>query len=346
MEAPAQGTTYYLDGLPLDRVEPISPEDQVMIEASILDIARRRRRRMIVTGVISATLVVTFLLLGAFSTLRGQVLLFQALTTPWLFAEIGKVDPNALRVAKEKWFFEGSRPSFPTPLGLFSLERPLLRRRRKPPIVILQPGNVFIEPEKSVTQIQHPRFVRVNTDSTGTDTLTEGGLEEIRHGRSRILGQAGLSALTLALSLGVLIAWLRHGLPSDFWKQLLLAVCVVAFLDSVRIVAALIPRGVKLMSPDRHTRLVRISVLSPAFKATADSIPDLEGALRQIEVVENGLLWTVDDRPAAWRIYGTEPVFIRRIALSLPSSGPALLTGGSSTDLPEVSPEHGTGASN
>ena len=57
----------------------------------------------------------------------------------------------------------------------------------------------------------------------------------------------------------------------------------------------------------------------------ADNIGQLmNAAMRQIEVLESGLLWTVDDRPAAWRIYGTTPVFVPKSILALPAGAPAL----------------------
>ncbi|MBX7131295.1 MAG: hypothetical protein K1X67_01320 [Fimbriimonadaceae bacterium] len=324
MEAPQAGTTLYLDGLPLARIEPLTDEDRAMIESTIRVQKRRRARAIVGVFVYWALFVAAFISAGLWRSSADLIQLIPVLTGPLLFAVRGiEPNPKALLKAQEKWIFEGTRSPFPAPAGLFCVERPLFRRWRKPPILMLQPGNILVESQRAIYPADSTRSSTVNTDSSSSDSLSEGGLREVKASLLRLLGQAGLSAIIAAGSLIGLAALLQHGFPLELWKQVLLSLCVVGLIDGVRTVWILGRRAYRLIKAERQTGLIRISVLSPAYSAIAHSTPELEGALRFVEVVESGLLWTVDGRPAAWRIYGVEPVLIKAAALELPVIGPA-----------------------
>lgn len=323
MEPPQAGSTIYLDGLPLARIEPLSDEDRLVVEETVKIHKRRQIIGVVCIVVIWFGYIAACVAAGVFRKELDFFVAIPVLTAPLILVTRSSVDRKAIRGAKEKWVFEGSRAPFPLPLGLLSFERPLLRRWHKGPVWVLQPRNVLIEPVKGMRPAESARFCVLDTDSSRANSLSHGGTKEVRAAFSRLAAQGVLSATIASLSLLGLVLLLQRGFPEAFWQQLLLALSVVGLIDAARTLLIVGRRGVPLLRGLQQSGLIRISVLSPAYQATAHSCLDVEGALRYIEVCETGLVWTVDGRPAAWRIYGVEPVFINAAALKLPVLNPA-----------------------
>lgn len=60
----------------------------------------------------------------------------------------------------------------------------------------------------------------------------------------------------------------------------------------------------------------RIAAADPAMQGASSRVPELLGCLYSIEVLPSRLLWTVDGKPAKWRVQNTTPTFVPKSLVS------------------------------
>lgn len=317
MEHPTPGTNAYAEGIPLVRIEPATEEDREWVEEQ-RKAAKADLRHWTEAGMASGFLAAIPATLAVFGGFERLAICAAILLAPWIVVVVKKRVLSGLVNHEERWVFEGRRAA--RPVRRILLWSP---RRRLPAknLVVLMPGGNIASADgskaRSLRKVK-PRVV-AQPGAVGERGLTDPERQEFDNLIKETRETASAKVLVVFfLSAKAVIEF------GPLWFPLI-AAGALALLEFARVG----PGRFRFLSRNRmpNRRIVRtISIRSPAFAAALDehTDPDLDAAMRQIEVLESGLLWTVDDRPAAWRIYGTTPVFVPKSILALPAGAPAL----------------------
>ncbi|MBX7132178.1 MAG: hypothetical protein K1X67_05800 [Fimbriimonadaceae bacterium] len=313
MEHPTPGTNAYVDGLPLVQIEPATDVDREWIgnkRKHRLEVAQYWRKRAGAFALLSLILL---------SVARGEPSL--AILAVAIVAGVASYCYHYLAKLpepKERWVFEGRRAA--RPVRRILLWSPGMRLPSKN-LVVLMPGGYIASADgtkaKRLRKVK-PRIV-AQPGAVGERVLTDPERQEFDNLIKETRDTASAKVLVVFFLSAKAVIEL-----GPLWFPLI-AVGALALLEFARVG----PGRFRFLhrtkwASDREK--VTISIRSPAFAAALDvhTDPDLDAALRQIEVLESGLLWTIDDRPAAWRIYGTTPVFVPTSILTLTAIAPSL----------------------
>lgn len=306
--------------MPVVRSEPLSNEDREWIASVTARLPLYRTASRVLAGL---TMLQAFVALPvALFVLRVgvvQISISIVVGIGLLFVASAHVDAlEALRKADEKWLFERRRAMAPPRNGLVDWYRRLRWPRTKVPVCLAMPGKVPIGGSRYPLTVATWTVADRVRETDGC--LGSAELKEIRR-RADDYKSSADSYFLLLLGYGIGIQIPEEGPWVVAWIAVL---SLVLGGQGLRMIKSSFAEK-RLRSIDASTKVITLSILSPAFGAIKFADPDLDSALRQIEVVESGLLWTVDDRPAAWRIYGTAPVFLKKSALELPAVAPSAL---------------------
>ena len=328
MEHPPPGTNAYVDGLPLVRIEPATDEDREWVEES--------RKRRLENAQYWKKRAAGFFILALFAWFvsQGEVKFLGFLGLAGLACAIYFCYQYCarLRQPKERWVFEGRRAA--RPVRRILLWSP---RRRLPAknVVVLMPGGYVANADgakaRRLRKVK-PRVV-AQPGAVGERGLTDSERQEFDNLIKKTREMANAKILVVFFLSAKAVIEL-----GPLWFPLI-AAGALALLELARVGPGRF-RFLHRIKWASGRQKVTISIRSPAFAAALDehTDPDLDAAMRQIEVLESGLLWTVDDRPAAWRIYGKTPVFVQKSILALPTRAPAL----PAQDASQVAEDHPT----
>jgi hypothetical protein len=229
--------------------------------------------------------------------------------------------------ASERWLFRG-KPSTPNQRpGLVGFFDRLLKRSHKSSATLLYPSWI-LEDEGSFRPLPPGSIAFVGLDRhsiPGILSLDE--LQELRFRRERLESRSTwrLAAFLLAPVNGYWL--LRVGLsdrtPLALGLQAAMGLAFLFGLESLWYGLRGACAAKKLARDAEQGQLVSLSSTSREVVDATRKQPLLLHALSEVEILGSGAIWSIDGKPASWRVHGTVPEFfpkkempIARAALS------------------------------
>lgn len=324
------GTTPYLWGMPRVEIKPWTDEDRRQAIATLLEFRERKRRNQVVLLSILGFIVLLALLLPVGTISERFLVLFtlaSLLPFPFGYTSVREAKLEKLARPQEIWVFDGRPPPRGRRIGFFGLIERFSDFRAKGPLEVFAPAMVNIGADGGISnRLSAPTPIFVSDASRAhSNQIGRAEFEELERARERLEAARWNWTAPVAVTSILACICLIDGWPSNIFLSFFVLLVVVFGIECAMRLGSTLYAFQRLKASFTSPDAVIIPVNSPAFEATADAVPELDGANQEIEVLSSGLLWRIDQKPAPWRIYGSEPVFVRMAALRLIAATPSHL---------------------
>lgn len=282
----------YLRGAPLVEVRGV-PEEELQ---SFRDRARALEKGIHLTWRVSLSVMLILVLplvMGALDI--GSYFIAIALLTLLTVAVTARMEYIAKIVRRasnsdQRWIFHGRTPAQPTDL--------------------LVPGWVTESPTGDLRPLDSrmlawvdPRRARM---AGKADTLES---QELKYRHSKLVGHSALQVLGI-VPLVIALAMAAGRWPLTWLQWLWAATLFLVGIEATRRgIAGLFAAWRLARDAETAPTVTFVSAAVPEMQGASGRIPELLGCLHGIEVLPSRLIWSVDGRPARWRVQNTTPTF-------------------------------------
>lgn len=191
---------------------------------------------------------------------------------------------------------------------------------------LLVPGWVVVSGPKRLRRLDSAHLAWVGPEDDRTRSRLESlEKQELVYRQNRLIRISAVQLLgTLLAILAVMFAASGASLSIQSWALFAAMFTVGAELGRKGLMGF---AATYRMEHDASGHIVpkRVAATEPAMQGASSRVPELLGCLHNIEVLPSRLLWTVDGKPAKWRVQNTVPTFVPR-SLVNPRPGRRLLS--------------------
>lgn len=302
----------YLHGLPLVACQPLSDSERVEL--------RRRSvvsgNRLVLLGVAGIIGVLAFIQLAISAFLPGEVCFFVlafllvAIALTWVQLSQARSLYSDAAGAIHRLTFRG-RPRRRWPFD----------RRQVQEVVVYTPGWLKVTPETAVV-IQACRIGSVSYAAperrSSSGLLTSNEYEELLFRTDRMLTMGSWRSLLGGVILGAFL-YMSVQARLDWLGVLVFGLGSLLGLKVLWGGLAMFRLGLKMDSDcQRGPTLSTSSAASEAFAEASLRYPILERSLYHVEFLPCGVVWTLDGKPAPWRMTGGVPQYVPPGCLAVP----------------------------
>lgn len=181
-------------------------------------------------------------------------------------------------------------------------------------VELLVPGWIVVRGPQHVRRLDsaHLAWVGGEDDRPTRSRLEALEKQELVYRQNRLIRISAMQLLgTLLAILAVMFAASGAGLSILSWALFAAMFTVGAELGRKGLMGF---AATYRMEHDGSGLIVpkRVAAAEPAMQGASSRVPELLGCLYSIEVLPSRLLWTVDGKPAQWRVQNTTPTFVPR----------------------------------